>query len=290
MTNGNAQAGPGRIGLILNALAFSTIGALLLAFMISPASAQETSFEDGYAAYERGDFYGARTIWEQLGEMGDARALFNLGTLYSEGRGTDRDPLTAELYWSLAADAGHVRAMHNLALSFIARASGLTEEQAALEYEAAVTWLQEAADDGFANSQYSLGKMYQYGLAVDRNDELAAQLFVAAANQGFVNAQYNLGKAYRDGRGVDEDITQSTHYFRMAAEQGHVGAQNRLATRFARGQGVERDDVEALFWASLAADQDNATAIENRNALLARMSNDQVDEAAARLLAFTQSN
>lgn len=243
------------------------------------------TFEDGYEAYQRGNFYEARMIWEDVGAEGDARALYNLGTLYAEGRGVNLSLTQAQDYWDLAAEAGNVRAMHNLALAHITTASALDEDEAAAEYSEALRLLEQAAADGFANSQYTLGKMYQYGLDVPQSDERAAEYFHAAADQGFANAQYNLGKAYRDGAGVERNDELSIYYFMQAAENGHARAQNRLATRFARGDGVPQDDVQALYWATLAAHQGDERAAENRAALLDRMSDSQIAEAEALLAA-----
>lgn len=249
------------------------------------AETMPATFEDGYNAYQRGNFYEARAIWEAVADEGDARALYNLGTLYAEGRGVNLSLTQAQDYWDRAAEAGNVRAMHNLALAHITTASALDEDEASTEYNEALHWLEQAAADGFANSQYTLGKMYQYGLEVPQSDERAAEYYQAAADQGFANAQYNLGKAYRDGAGVERNDELSIYYFAQAAENGHARAQNRMATRFARGDGVPQDDVQALYWATLAARQGDERAAENRSALLDRMSENQVAEADALLAA-----
>jgi len=263
--------------VFLIAFAFLTITAA----RAQDEAAPEPTFDDGYAAYQQGDFYQARIIWQELADQGDARALYNLGTIYAQGRGVTADMDAARALWQHAADAGHLRAMHNLALSLIADAGMHDEVQADEEYELAMSWLERASTEGFPNSQYTLGKMYQYGLSVQQNDEEAARLFMEAADQGYANAQYNLAKLYRDGRGVPRNEDLSIHYFQLAAVQGHAGAQNRLATRYARGEGVERDDIVALMWASLAAEQGDERAMENRDVLMARMSDDDIAAAQA---------
>ncbi len=292
MNQGYAKAAVWNAGHIIVASSISMLTGLILVLipmlMIGPAWSQSASFEDGYAAYQRGEFFEARSIWEDLAQAGDARAMFNLGTMYSEGRGIEPDAFAAQEYWRLAAETGHVRAMHNLALSHIASAGTANEDTATEDYRAAVIWLERASESGFANSQYTLGKMYQYGLSVPHDEQQAVSYYTLAADQGFARAQYNLGKAFRDGRGVERDLDRSLAYFHLAAEQGHAAAQNRLATRYARGDGVEQSDVTALVWASLAADQGDVRGAENRNLLLTRMSNAQVDEAALRILNFTQ--
>jgi len=272
------------------AIAIASLVIFGLAILLAPtAHAQDdadVSFDDGYAAYQRGNFYEARTIWETLADAGDVRALYNLGTIYAQGRGVTPDLTAARTFWERAALNGHVRAMHNLALSLIADASLREENVAAEVYDMAVQWLSLAAETGFANSQYSLGKMYQYGLSVDQNDEEAARLFIDAAEQGFASAQYNLGKLYRDGRGVPRDVSLSIQYFEQAAFQGHAGAQNRMATRYARGEGVVQDDITALMWATLSADQGDERGIENLDVLLARMSQEDIATAHEMVDAF----
>ncbi len=289
MNRGQTKAAMWDGRLFFTVLSTSMLALLLAIALMTSAWAQDTNdmgeshveatFDDGYAAYQRGEFYEARLIWEGLAAGGESRALYNLGAMYAEGRGVTRNMVTAQEYWVQAAEAGHVRAMHNLALSHIAHAGALEEDDANAEYDTAIHWLQNASAVGFANSQYTLGKMYQYGLSVEQNDTLAAEYYVLAADQGFANAQYNMGKAYRDGRGVTRNIELSVQYFRMAAEQGHARAQNRIATRYARGEGVEQNDVVALMWASLSADQGDARGIENRDLLLGRMTPEQIADA-----------
>jgi|GEM_PF-675771 len=307
MDRGQFNAAAAERGLTLHAIVFGLLIFACTVFLATPSFAQDEepsaetaseeavgadeptnepleeepappppTFDDGYAAYQRGNFYEARTIWEQLGTDGDARSLYNLGSLYAEGRGVSRDLEIARGFWRQAALTGHVRAMHNLALGLIADAGMREEEIAAEVYDLAVQWLSLAAETGFPNSQYTLGKMFQYGLSVEQNDEEAARLFTQAADQGFASAQYNMGKLYRDGRGVPRDTAQSIRYFELAAFQGHAGAQNRMATRYARGDGVNQDDVTALMWATLSADQGNERGQENRDVMLARMSAEDI--------------
>ncbi|MBT3559144.1 MAG: sel1 repeat family protein [Rhodospirillales bacterium] len=56
-----------------------------------PATVQASTFEDGWAHYQQGDFYGAVQIWLPLAESGDARAQYNVGLMFDEGRGVVQD-------------------------------------------------------------------------------------------------------------------------------------------------------------------------------------------------------
>lgn len=258
-------------------------GCLALAGAAAP---DNDEFNKGWNAYQRGAFDDARTIWLPLAEAGDSRAQYNIGLLYAEGRGVTMDKTKAAAWWTRAATNGHLRAMHNLALLNIAGIPKAPGGTAVQNYADALKWLRVAAKKGFPNSQYTLGKMYQYGLGVKQNYKRAATLFKNSAEQGFARAQYNLAKAYRDGAGVPVNEAQSFALFRKAAEAGYAKAQYKLSTRFAQGRGVERDDVEALKWRLLAAKQGHANARDGLDDLIVRMSLEDVGEAAARAHRF----
>ena len=233
----------------------------------------------GWQAYQRGDYPAAVAAWRPLADTGDAAAQYNLGVLYDEGLGVERDGDTALLWWTRAAQQDHRLAQHNLALT-------LLERGGPRDLEEAVAWLQRAAAAGFARSQYSLAKLYAAGHGVTVDDDRAFALMLAAGQAGFVRAQYNLGKMYRDAQGVDQDLAAASTWFRHAAEQGYAKAQARLANRYLYGQGVALDLVEALTWATLAVAQGEDSARETRSLLLDLLDETQVAEAERRADAF----
>ena len=72
-------------------------------------------FYKGLLAAEKGDFLTALMEWEPLALAGDDMAQFNLGQLYNKG-GVDlpKSHETAAKWFSLAADSGHAGAQYNL--------------------------------------------------------------------------------------------------------------------------------------------------------------------------------
>ena len=80
---------------------------------------------------------------------------------------------------------------------------------------------------------------------------------VQAAKQGDAKAQYSLGFMLYDGQGAPKNYAEATKWFRMAAEQGHAGAQFNLGVSFHNGEGVPKNYREAYFWQSLAASQND---------------------------------
>jgi TPR repeat protein len=59
--------------------------------------------DEGFAAYQRGDYINAYRIWLPLAQRGDARAQGALGALYADGRGVPQDFIQAHVWLNLAA-------------------------------------------------------------------------------------------------------------------------------------------------------------------------------------------
>ena len=64
----------------------ATIALLVLAPQVHAAD-----FQAGWTAYQNGDFAKALAEWRPLADQGVARAQFNVGVLYDEGKGVAQD-------------------------------------------------------------------------------------------------------------------------------------------------------------------------------------------------------
>lgn len=113
----------------------------------------------------------------------------------------------------------------------------------------------QAAEQGYAPSQYRLGDMYHYGTGVTQNYSEALKWYRLAAVQGNVDAQKSLGFMYALGTGVTKDDSEALKWYRLAADQGDAGAQQMLGAIYEYGRGVTKDRSEALKWYRLAAAQ-----------------------------------
>lgn len=255
------------------------LGALAAGLIVlAAAAALAGDFESGYAAYQKGDFARALSLWRPLAEQGHALAEYNLGLMYAEGRGVAEDQAEAKRWFAKAGAQGVVEAQFNLAGLYLAGAEP--------DYAAARTWLRRAADTGLDRAQHTLAKLYQYGLGGPADQERAFHYFSLAAAQGHLGAMYNLGKAVRDGRGTEKDEAKSIAWFRRAAEGGYAKAQAKLGSRYAKGRGVPQDDLEAYVWTALAARQDLPSAVAELKSLGERLNEAQRREAERRIAAF----
>ena len=154
-----------------------------------------------------------------------------------------------------------------LALTQLQRAAenGSAEAQVALgklyvagrvveaNHTTAVAWFQKAADHGDAEAQCLVGMAYEDGRGVHADQAIAKAWYRKAAEQGYAAAQYCLGVVYAVGQGGTVDLRKAVRLFHQAAEQGSPEAQYALGGMYERGKGLTKNLAEALVWYEKAA-------------------------------------
>jgi hypothetical protein len=80
--------------------------AVMIALPLSVGVAWAGPFEDAQAAYERGDYVIAAQIYQILAKQGNVAARYNLGSMYTEGKGVAQDDVEAVKWFRLAAAQG----------------------------------------------------------------------------------------------------------------------------------------------------------------------------------------
>ena len=135
-------------------------------------------FDEGVAAYQRGDYAAALREWRPLAEHGDAEAQFRLGQMYHGGEGVPQDYAEAAKWYRKAAEQGATNGQFGLGSIY---KFGLGVPQ---DYAEAAKWYRKAADQGDALAQYSLGHMYKEGNGVPQDLALAHMWFNLLAGSG----------------------------------------------------------------------------------------------------------
>jgi len=77
-------------------------------------------------------------------------------------------------------------------------------------------WLPQA-QAGSAEAQTQVGEVYEKGLGLEPDYDMAAVWYKKAAKQGYSRAQINLGYMYEKGLGVDQNITKAMNWYRKAS-------------------------------------------------------------------------
>jgi hypothetical protein len=190
-----------------------------------------------------------------------AWAHHTLGRFYEDGMGCEVDMNQAISHFSTAAVIGHTYSQHCLANCY---ASGRGATKPCLKQ--ATWWYKQAANEGFAPSQYSLGAIYHQR---DRSQE-AATLFGLAAEQGVDVAQCALARCYAHGIGVEQSWEKSLYWYKQAADQGNSDGMAKYARNLMKiarirqkGNVTELDQSpvpEALCWAEKAVTAGNTKA------------------------------
>jgi len=78
--------------------------AVMLVALAAPAWA---GFDEGLAAYKRGDYATALHEWRPLAEQGYADAQYNLGLMYHSGKGVPQDFVRAYMWFNLPLGKDH---------------------------------------------------------------------------------------------------------------------------------------------------------------------------------------
>jgi TPR repeat protein len=195
-------------------------------------------------------------------------------------------------------------ATHSLALEFLLDASEdkviqeelVDAEENFEEQKTIFTKLQEMAKRGDGSSQISLARMYQKGINIKQDDELAFYWFQQASNLGYDQAQLIVAESLENGIGTDKDhsralklykklakkgnakalyylgkmynenlatIDKGLEYGLRAAKKGYMPAQYLVAQIYHVGNRKFRDLEQAKYWYKKAAQQGNAKAQYN---------------------------
>ena len=89
-------------------------GLILAALFLGGAGAVAGPWEDGMAAYNRGDYAPAIQVFRAMALQGNAKAQAALGVMYRRGQGVSRNPARAFVWFSRAAAKGDAKAKAEL--------------------------------------------------------------------------------------------------------------------------------------------------------------------------------
>lgn len=169
----------------------------------------------------------------------------------------------------------------------LALASNLETAKRAYEVKDYATALKVAtplAEQGNAEAQLLLGRMYLKGEGVLMDPDQAIKWFKASARQGNGNAQFFLGSMYLLPQ---KDVGEGAKWLRLSAEQGNQDAQYVLGKAYIQGlEGLPRDPVQAEMWLWLAAKENLAFYKGELASAERQMSMDQMVKGRALAVAW----
>ncbi len=114
--------------------------AALAVGLAMPAWGQD--IDAGMAAFSRGDYAASLKELRPLAEQGNAAARYNLGVMYTNGKGVPQDYAEAVRWYRMAAEQGIADAQYNLGFMYD-KGEGVTQD-----YAQAHKWFNLAASRG----------------------------------------------------------------------------------------------------------------------------------------------
>jgi TPR repeat protein len=222
----------------------------------TPAPNPAASTPNCLNAYSDKNYPAALLACTREANAGNQQAQRNLGVIYDQGLGVNKDPAQAALWFRKAADTGNRDATFQLATLYES-GRGVPQDQ-----QQAMSWYRKAALLGDADSQVKLGRAYMDGKGVDKDEGEASAWFQRAADQGNFYALNRLGAMYIDGKGVHKDEARGVKLFQQAAAKNDAQGQFNLAAMYAKGRGIQKSDSAANDLYVRSAKQGYADAIK----------------------------
>ena len=124
------------------------------------------------------------------------------------------------------------------------------------DYESAINYWSQAAQQRYAPSQYNLGFCCRYGIGVQADAQQAVQFYKAAAKGGSAAAQAELGECYLNGIGTKKDHSEAFKWLSKAAKQNCGAAYANLGLCYYKGCGTKVSYENAAKYLRQAADND----------------------------------
>jgi len=121
-----------------------------------------------------------------VAKQNDGDGFLNLGYMYGNGLGVEKDASKAFELYMRAAKLGVVNAMLNVALDY-ANGRGVEED-----LDKANQWYLKAAEAGNERAMFNLGCNYEYGHGVAKNWDKAQKWYEKAAEKGNKDAEFRM--------------------------------------------------------------------------------------------------
>jgi len=164
-------------------------------------------------------------------------SLNNLGSLYKDGFGVQKETQKAKELFEKAIQLGSSDALINLALiyeetpvSFIMKSLlNLKNIKNAPNYQKAIELYEKAIQLEKSSAMINLGNMYFKGKGVKQDFQKAKELYEKGILLGYSNGYCNLGVMYQNGHGVKPDCFKAKELFEKSIQLGNTKAQNNLS-------------------------------------------------------------
>ena len=146
------------------------------------------------------------------------------------------------------------------------------------QFDVAVGWYEKAAASGSMQANHNLGMIFAEGRGTPQSWVRALRYFEEAAGD-IPASRYMIGYTYFQGEGNIQNRPRAFREFMDAALDGYADAQYMIAFMYLDGSGIPKQPIQAYVWASLAHNNDQIQAAELIDAASNRISSGQAMRA-----------
>ena len=168
----------------------------------------------------------AKEYFQKGADKGSIESYTQLGSLYSHWM---KQPKKSFKYYEIAANAGHIKATHNLGVEY--------DRQ--LNYKQALKWYQKAADMGNTYSLLAVATVY----LKQNKTQKAIETFEKVGELGDSLGYYNLGILYRKNNAI-KDLDIAKGYFEKCLNLGNPDCAGSIGTVYED----KKDYNKAIEW------------------------------------------
>lgn len=131
------------------------------------------------------------------------------------------------------------------------------------EYEKALKYFIECAENGHAKSQHFLSIIYYLGEGAPLDEAESEKWLLLAALNNCEEAYSELADRYfKGGVLLPQNFKKAFEWYQKSAEVNDKDGQLSLANCYFNGFGVDVDYFKALYWCEKAVQQGNKMAVE----------------------------
>ena len=182
-----------------------------------------SDFNQAVEDYKSGNYIKALNTFYALAKEDDAKAQYNVGLLYANGLGVQKDLVEAQQWYERAAKQGNGAAQYNLAQIY--HLEGRKDIHA---YEKAKYWYEKAIEAGINEAYNNLGALYLEGLGLEKNEQKAFELCKIGSEKGDNAAKVNMAVLYAWGESVSHDKMKAYESLKNALKSGKSEAGDYL--------------------------------------------------------------
>ena len=165
----------------------------------------------------------AFTLAQKSACAGNAEAMNMVGVFYQCGIGVQTNAQESVKWFEQALDRGCARARENLAMCYLYGKGVIRDEPRG------VRLLDQAANDGVTSSRYRIALCRIYGFfGCKKNVQQGVPIIREFATNGDSDAMQQMGILYENGLGVERNYDVARDWFEKAAAKGNGKAKEKL--------------------------------------------------------------